>query len=93
MTKEDLILRAHDAGYAWAMLLGASKTNWHSDPIVPTLDLRDPLRAVHLHARLELAWHQGRLLYDFLFKAGGDNLTSDLFSVGLLRVTGTIGQI
>src|SRR5688572_9391023 len=75
MTKLDLVALAHDAGYAWAMLLGASSTSWHVDPIIATLDERDPLRAVHLHARLELAWHQGRLLYDFLFKSGGDNLS------------------
>jgi len=54
---------AHDIGYEWAMVLGASETDWHK--IVDVLAERAPLRAVHNYARTELVWLHARNLHDF----------------------------
>jgi hypothetical protein len=62
---------AHHIGYEWAMLLGASETDWHKT--VDALDKRAPLRAVHKYATTELVWLHARNLYDFLFKRGKKN--------------------
>jgi hypothetical protein len=47
---------AHCIGYEWAMLFGATETDWHKN--IPALGVveRDPLRVVHLRARTELVW-------------------------------------
>jgi hypothetical protein len=64
-TKQELKSIAHHIGYEWAMLLGAANTEWHKSP--PEVHEKNPLLAIHLHARTELVWLHARVLYGFLF--------------------------
>jgi hypothetical protein len=71
---ERLFKIANRVGYEWAMLLGACNTEWHE-----TVNLPQPLRVVHEHARTELVWLHARVLYDFLFKQGKGTLRATEF--------------
>jgi hypothetical protein len=74
MTKVNLRKTAGVIAYEWAMLLGASDSNWHHLK-VPA----GPLAVVHAHARVELVWVHGRCLYDFLFKQKKNRKVDDLY--------------
>jgi len=68
-------------GYEWAMLLGASDSDWNR--AYKEAD-HTPIAVVHSHARTELVWLHGRCLYDCLFKNGR---MADDVSIPLLFLT------